>query len=99
MGVTDLDAFLAKRRRRQRLRAGLVGVIPAFVLALTLTGGSSVPRTAPAVEIVRGADPLATPPTIAGRASVIDGDTLDLHGQRIRLHGIDAPEADQACQG
>lgn len=34
---------------------------------------------------------------IAGRASVIDGDTLDLHGQRIRLAGIDAPEAGQIC--
>lgn len=29
---------------------------------------------------------------IAGTASVIDGDTIQIHGQRIRLHGIDAPE-------
>ncbi len=29
---------------------------------------------------------------VAGVASVIDGDTLKLSGQRIRLHGIDAPE-------
>ncbi len=28
---------------------------------------------------------------IIGRASVVDGDTLELHDQRIRLHGIDAP--------
>lgn len=34
---------------------------------------------------------------IAGRASVIDGDTLEVHGTRIRLHGIDAPESDQVC--
>ena len=32
-----------------------------------------------------------------GIASVIDGDTLEIHGSRIRLHGIDALESRQAC--
>ena len=36
--------------------------------------------------------------TLSGVPSVIDGDTLDLHGQRIRLHGIDAPESRQLCR-
>jgi endonuclease YncB( thermonuclease family) len=35
---------------------------------------------------------------IAGQATVIDGDTLDIRGTRIRLHGIDAPESGQSCQ-
>ncbi|RLL62810.1 thermonuclease family protein [Paenirhodobacter hankyongi] len=34
---------------------------------------------------------------ISGTASVIDGDTIDIHGQRIRLHGIDCPEGRQRC--
>lgn len=34
---------------------------------------------------------------IAGTASVIDGDTIEIHGQRIRLNAIDAPESRQTC--
>ncbi|RJF90127.1 thermonuclease family protein [Oleomonas cavernae] len=40
-----------------------------------------------------------TPPgAVVGRASVVDGDTIEIHGERIRMFGIDAPESGQLCQ-
>lgn len=36
--------------------------------------------------------------TLSGVASSIDRDILEVHGQRIRLHGIDAPESRQQCR-
>jgi endonuclease YncB( thermonuclease family) len=35
---------------------------------------------------------------LTGQATVIDGHTIDIHGQRIRLHDIDAPEGAQQCE-
>lgn len=33
-----------------------------------------------------------------GWAEVVDGDTIKIEGERIRLHGIDAPERRQTCR-
>ena len=36
---------------------------------------------------------------LIGQATVVDGDTIEIHGNRIRLWGIDAPESTQFCRG
>ncbi|MCK1522781.1 thermonuclease family protein [Bradyrhizobium sp. 17] len=46
-----------------------------------------------------GCPPLARAGEVTGRASIIDGDTIEIHGTRVRLWGIDAPEHDQLCRG
>ena len=42
--------------------------------------------------------PLQGATVLSGRASVIDGDTIEIHGQRIRFFGIHAPESHQTCE-
>lgn len=54
-----------------------------IILAVVLTGFGGVPSIAGGV--------------IAGPASAVDGDSLEVAGQEIRLHGIDAPEWEQLC--
>lgn len=40
----------------------------------------------------------STVTSLNGRASVVDGDTIEVAGQRVRFNGIDAPESAQQCQ-
>jgi endonuclease YncB( thermonuclease family) len=44
-----------------------------------------------------GPAPVSADASITGRASVIDGDTLEIQGARIRILDIDAPESRQTC--
>ena len=46
-------------------------------------------------SFAREPDAASTP--LTGRAQVVDGDTLEINGVRIRLEGIDAPETAQSC--
>jgi endonuclease YncB( thermonuclease family) len=58
----------------------------AFFLSLAAAGAAAGAAALPSVVT-----------TIAGPAVVVDGDTIEVSGQRIRLEGIDAPESGQTC--
>lgn len=49
------------------------------------------------ISVAMQAAATASTAAIQGRASVVDGDTLEVQGTRIRLFGIDAPESAQTC--
>src|SRR6201994_1069525 len=52
-----------------------------------------------AVALLVAAGGSARSDSFTGQASIIDGDTLEIHGTRIRLWGVDAPESTQLCRG
>ena len=61
------------------------------VLALVAAGLFALPST---VSSRTSDDDTAV---VSGRAKVLDGDTIEIAGTRIRLEGIDAPESAQMC--
>ena len=58
------------------------------ILAALVLGGSIAALAVP--EVMSAGE-------LTGYARTIDGDTLELAGERVRLWGIDAPEHDQTC--
>ena len=71
------------------------------VTALALVG-FAVTKSPPATDAVLSFTKAIKPAAVidgpvVGRASVIDGDTIEIGSERVRFHGIDAPESDQLC--
>jgi endonuclease YncB( thermonuclease family) len=72
--------------RRGRRWRGLDLLTGAAALALIWAIGQEVQRR------------FLTPETLAGFGEAVDGDSLLLAGQKVRLKGVDAPEMNQYCQ-
>lgn len=72
---------------RQAAALALAGVVAA---GLWMVAGAPSDAARPAWSPAKGE-------TVRGPARVVDGDTLDISGLRVRLEGIDAPELAQTC--
>jgi endonuclease YncB( thermonuclease family) len=77
-------------RARRRLLPSRSEIGLAAISASLLIGAWSAWHGAPSVAG-------AAETSLTGRASVIDGDTIEIRGERIRILDIDAPESRQTC--
>lgn len=94
-----------KRRRKLpssgKRKSGNYGLILFAILcagAAGVYGSEFVPEIASAARSAAPSLMTAETATIVGRASVLDGDTIEIHGERIRFNGVDAPESAQPCK-
>jgi endonuclease YncB( thermonuclease family) len=98
------EPWRAARARKRRSLPLVAAILFGAEIALLLSSGAIETITERARTLVKGgsAGPDLLLPgleTITGRARIIDGDTIEIANRRIRLYGVDAPEAGQKCSG
>ncbi len=85
----------------QQRKSGRAGRVSTILVAMGVAGAAGYfgPGFLDKLPLPNAAQLVASgsAEAIAGRASVIDGDTIEIHGERIRFNGIDAPESAQFC--
>jgi len=90
------------RQRRRRLPYAVRKLVPTLAIIGGIFAYQAIERSGAQVgrmfDSLGSSTPRTTARTIQGRAAVIDGDTIEIAGQRVRFNGIDAPESSQYCQ-
>lgn len=82
--VTVMFVAFDQRHGREDVAAPVAAISPSEATQTAAAPQSSPPHT--------------LTPFLSGRADVVDGDTIDVSGTRVRLFGIDAPEKSQVCE-
>lgn len=92
---------MARRRRSSYRRPGPRVWLAAIALVVAIFAFADDNPIAQGILFEMAGDMLYGSPVtsiLGGGARVIDGDTLDVDGKKVRLHGIDAPESRQTCR-
>jgi len=91
------------RRPRLAWRLSPAEILGAVALLAVCLAVAAPPAWRDAAADLWTAPAAASPTTsdattgLTGPARVIDGDTLEINGERVRLHGVDAFERNQTC--